>query len=91
MQATTYNEVSLCMHVHIVERCKKMWKLKIAEGGPWLMSVNNHAGRQHWVFDTDAGTSEELAEVERLRQNFKENRFRFKQSSDLFMRMQVIM
>ncbi|PPS04411.1 hypothetical protein GOBAR_AA16248 [Gossypium barbadense] len=68
-----------------------MWKLKIAEDGPWLSTVNNHIGRQHWEFDPDAGSPEERAHVENLRLQFTNNRFRLKQSSDLLMRMQVFM
>ncbi|KAK4414912.1 Lupeol synthase [Sesamum alatum] len=67
-----------------------MWKLKIADGGgAWLTTTNDHIGRQHWEFDAEAGTPEERAEVERVRDEFKKNRFRFKQSADLFMRMQL--
>ncbi|GMI97478.1 cycloartenol synthase 1 [Hibiscus trionum] len=66
-----------------------MWKLKIAEDGPWLSSVNDHIGRQHWEFDPDAGTPEERAKVEKLRLEFKNSRFRAKQSSDLLLRMQL--
>ncbi|KAL4285539.1 hypothetical protein GQ457_16G006050 [Hibiscus cannabinus] len=66
-----------------------MWKLKIAEDGPWLSSVNGYIGRQHWEFDPDAGTPDERARVEELRLDFKTSRFRAKQSSDLLLRMQL--
>jgi len=68
-----------------------MWKLKIAEGkeDPWLVSVNNYIGRQHWEFDPQAGTLEEQADIERAREGFKRNRFIMRQSSDILMRMQV--
>ncbi|XP_062078731.1 lupeol synthase-like isoform X2 [Humulus lupulus] len=66
-----------------------MWKLKIAEGEPWLKSENNHVGRQCWEFDHNAGTPQELAQVDQARQQFNKNRFRRKQSSDLLMRMQL--
>ncbi|KAM7491578.1 hypothetical protein LguiA_034499 [Lonicera macranthoides] len=68
-----------------------MWKLKIADGnGPWLTTTNNHVGRQHWEFDPEEGTPEERARVEKLRDNFKKNRFQIKQSSDLLMRIQIV-
>ncbi|XP_047949842.1 lupeol synthase-like [Salvia hispanica] len=67
-----------------------MWRLKIAEGGgKWLTTTNDHVGRQHWEFDPEGGTPEERAQVEIMRQEFKKNRFRIKQSADLLMRMQL--
>ena len=67
-----------------------MWKLKFAEGGsPWLRSLNNHVGRQVWEFDPKLGSPQDLLEIEKARQNFHENRFSTKHSSDLLMRLQV--
>lgn len=68
-----------------------MWRLKIAEGGnhPYLYTTNNYVGRQTWEFDPNAGTVEELALVEELRQNFYKNRYQVKPSGDLLWRMQV--
>ncbi|KAL4614197.1 hypothetical protein ACB092_07G036700 [Castanea dentata] len=66
-----------------------MWKLKIAEGGsPWLRTLNGHVGRQVWEFDPKLGSPEELAEIESARENFTNNRFHKKHSSDLIMRIQ---
>ncbi|KAH6818430.1 cycloartenol synthase 1 [Perilla frutescens var. frutescens] len=68
-----------------------MWKLKVAEGGGrWVTSSNNHTGRQYWEFDSEAAVSaEEAAEIGKMRDEFKKNRQRRKQSSDLLMRMQL--
>ncbi|KAF9616602.1 hypothetical protein IFM89_030771 [Coptis chinensis] len=68
-----------------------MWKLKIAEGNdPWLRSANNHAGRQVWEFDPDLGRPEELMEVEKAREGYRNHRFEKKHSSDLLMRFQMV-
>ncbi|KAL0012017.1 hypothetical protein SO802_007125 [Lithocarpus litseifolius] len=69
-----------------------MWRLKIGEGSndPCLFSTNNFAGRQTWVFDPEAGTPEERAEVEEARQNFYKNRRQVRASSDLIWRMQFL-
>ncbi|KAL9445156.1 hypothetical protein AB3S75_018196 [Citrus x aurantiifolia] len=69
-----------------------MWKLKLSEGNcehdPWLTSLNNHIGRQFWEFDPNLGTPEERQQVNKLRNDFTENRFLTKHSSDLLMRLQ---
>ncbi|KAI8565909.1 hypothetical protein RHMOL_Rhmol03G0297400 [Rhododendron molle] len=72
-----------------------MWKLKIAEGGgsPWLRTVNGHVGRQFWEFDPTevplGSTDHEIiTEIDKARENFHNNRFHKKHSSDLLMRIQ---
>ncbi|XWS73368.1 hypothetical protein CRYUN_Cryun02cG0122100 [Craigia yunnanensis] len=66
-----------------------MWKLKLSQGNePRIKSVNNYIGRQYWEFDPDLGKPEERAEVEKARNQFTNNRFQTKQSSDLLMRFQ---
>lgn len=67
-----------------------MWKLKIAEGGPWLKSGNNHIGRETWEFDQNNGSSEEREAVDAARVEFDKNRFRTRHSSDILARMQVM-
>ncbi|CAI9093685.1 OLC1v1029244C2 [Oldenlandia corymbosa var. corymbosa] len=70
-----------------------MWRLKIAEGdgnNPYLYSTNNFVGRQIWEFDADAGTPEELEEVENARLRFWNNRHHVKPNSDLLWRMQFL-
>ncbi|KAF6167348.1 hypothetical protein GIB67_043209 [Kingdonia uniflora] len=67
-----------------------MWKLKLSEGSsdPWLKTVNNHIGRQFWEYDSQLGSLKEVAQVEKARKDFRENRFQVKHSSDLLMRLQ---
>ncbi|RZB65798.1 cycloartenol synthase-like [Glycine soja] len=67
-----------------------MWKLKLSESkeDECVRSVNNHIGRHFWEFDPDLGTEEERAEVERVRKEYNKNRFKYKHSSDLLMRLQ---
>eukprot|EP00258_Populus_trichocarpa_P038953 XP_024454972.1 lupeol synthase isoform X4 [Populus trichocarpa] len=68
-----------------------MWKLEVAEGhDPWLLSTNDFVGRQVWEFDPDLGTPEEHAEVEKARENFSQNRFQVKASSDVLKNLQLI-
>ncbi|KAF0925109.1 hypothetical protein E2562_015392 [Oryza meyeriana var. granulata] len=75
-----------CRHLH----SKRMWRLRIAEGGgdPWLRTKNGHVGRQVWEFDPTADDPEELAAVEAARRGFAARRHEFKHSADLLMRIQ---
>ncbi|CAA0395334.1 unnamed protein product [Arabidopsis thaliana] len=70
-----------------------MWRLRIgakAKDNTHLFTTNNYVGRQIWEFDANAGSPEELAEVEEARRNFSNNRSRFKASADLLWRMQFL-
>ena len=66
-----------------------MWRLNIGEGSndPYLFSTNNFAGRQTWVFNLEAGTSEERAKFEEARKNLYKNRRQVRANSDLLWRM----
>ena len=66
-----------------------MWKLKIAEGGPWIKSGNSNIGRETWEFDQNFGSNEEKEAVDSAREEFQKNRFRMRHSSDILARMQV--
>lgn len=59
-----------------------------SDNHPLLHSLNNHIGRQTWVFDPEAGTPEERAQVEQLREHYTANRFEQKHSSDELLRFQ---
>nr|QQR13795.1 oxidosqualene cyclase 2 [Iris tectorum] len=66
-----------------------MWKLKVAEGGgPWMRSNNKFLGRQVWEFDPNIGTAEEIAAVEKAREDYRTNRFKVKHAADLLWRLQ---
>ncbi|KAH9716420.1 Camelliol C synthase [Citrus sinensis] len=71
-----------------------MWRLRIGDhrtkNDPYIFSTNNHVGRQVWEFDPDAGSPEELAEVEEARLNYFNNRFNVKNSSDLIWQIQFL-
>ncbi|KAL5712254.1 hypothetical protein ACHQM5_014445 [Ranunculus cassubicifolius] len=70
-----------------------MWKLKVSDGGgpfsEWLSSTNNFLGRRTWEFDPNAGTHEEITQVEDARQEFYKNRFQTKPCGDVLLRLQV--
>ncbi|CAL5007612.1 unnamed protein product [Urochloa decumbens] len=66
-----------------------MWKLKIAEGGPWIKSCNNNIGRETWEFDQNFGSNEEKGAIDSAREEFQKNRFQMRHSSDILARMQL--
>jgi hypothetical protein len=66
-----------------------MWKFAPAsdsDGHPLLRSLNGNKGRQVWVYDPEAGTSEERAAVDNARAAFAANRHHQKHSSDQLLR-----
>ncbi|KAF8020214.1 hypothetical protein BT93_G0805 [Corymbia citriodora subsp. variegata] len=66
-----------------------MWKLKLSKGDDLeVRSMYNNLGRQYWEFESNSGTPDELAMIEKMRQAFTQNRHRGKQSSDLLTRLQ---
>lgn len=69
-----------------------MWRLKIATKGddPYLYSMNNFVGRQIWEFDPNYGTHEELAEVEKERRRYYENRFNIQPCGDALLRLELL-
>ncbi|KAF2305432.1 hypothetical protein GH714_005241 [Hevea brasiliensis] len=68
-----------------------MWKLEVAKGDDSLLfSTNNFVGRQVWKFDRDYGTLKELEQLQKARENFSQNRFQVKASSDVFKNLQLI-
>ena len=89
----TYN-IRIQYHHHHHHHHLIMWRLKLSEGNndPWVKSVNNHIGRQYWEFDPNYfGTHQDRAQVEQVRHHFHQNRFITKHSSDLLMRLQVLL
>ncbi|KAI3426296.1 hypothetical protein D9Q98_008669 [Chlorella vulgaris] len=50
--------------------------------------LNGNIGRQTWVYDADAGSSEERARVDELRSEFAANRLLQKHSADELLRLQ---
>ncbi|CAA7017288.1 unnamed protein product [Microthlaspi erraticum] len=70
-----------------------MWRLRIgAKAGDdtHLFTTNNFVGRQIWEFDANAGSAEELAEVEEARRSFSHRKSHYKTSADLLWRIQFL-
>eukprot|EP00198_Chlamydomonas_reinhardtii_P000539 XP_001689874.1 cycloartenol synthase [Chlamydomonas reinhardtii] len=67
-----------------------MWKFISAgtTGGPLLRSLNGNKGRQTWEYDPAAGTPEQRAEAERLREEFTANKDKHHHSGDELLRLQ---
>ena len=66
-----------------------MWRCAIADEAPehpYVRTLNGNQGRAHWLFDADAGSKKERAEIEHLRQQFTSNRDAQKHASDLLYR-----
>lgn len=62
-----------------------MWRCATASqasDSPYLTTLNDHIGRQQWVYDAEGGTTAEHEEVERQRALFSRNRLTQKHASD---------
>lgn len=72
-------------------RLFEMWKF-VSSGSsgdnPLLETLNGFIGRQYWEFDPDAGTEADLAEIERLRFQFTQNRLKKRDADDALLRFQ---
>ncbi|CAI9096983.1 OLC1v1033262C1 [Oldenlandia corymbosa var. corymbosa] len=69
-----------------------MWRLQVAteaDHGQKNGDINNSVGTCLWKFDADAGTPQERAQVENLRDEFRRNRFHVKLSANRLLRMQM--
>ncbi|GAX75143.1 hypothetical protein CEUSTIGMA_g2587.t1 [Chlamydomonas eustigma] len=55
---------------------------------PLLRSLNDHCGRQIWIYDEKVGSAAERATVEQLRKDFTANRHQQRHSSDELLRLQ---
>ena len=69
-----------------------MWRLvsqSDSDRHAHLRSLNEHAGRQTWEWDPNAGTQDERDKVEQLRASFAASRDTQKHSSDELLRLQV--
>ena len=97
-------KIDLYIYIYITRpwcgksKVDNMWRLKVGaesvgeKDEKWVKSVSNHLGRQVWEFcaaDAAAVTPHQLLQIQNARNHFHRNRFHRKQSSDLFLAIQV--
>ncbi|KDD76456.1 hypothetical protein H632_c219p0 [Helicosporidium sp. ATCC 50920] len=73
-----------------------MWRFKSATNvdthgrpNPYLETLNEHVGRQTWVWEPSAGTTEERKNVDKMRAEYTKNRYAQKHCSDVLFRSQM--